>query len=90
MGQEDPLEKEMVTHSSIIACEIPWTEEPGGLESKGSQRVGHSLKKKQQQPFSIIIVTDNTYGFSLSKLPTAESPLDCKEIQTVHPKRDQS
>ena len=40
LGQEDPLEKEMATHSSILAWEIPWTEEPGGLLSMGSQRVG--------------------------------------------------
>ena len=39
LGQEDPLEKEMVTHSSILAWEIIWTEEPGGLQSMGSQRV---------------------------------------------------
>ena len=43
LGQEDPLEKEMVTHSSILAWRIPWTEEPGGLQSTGSQRVGHDL-----------------------------------------------
>ena len=43
MGQEDPLEKEMATHSSILAWEIPWTEEPDGLQSTGSQRVGHDL-----------------------------------------------
>ena len=39
LGQEDPLEKEMATHSSILAWRIPWTEEPGGLQSAGSQRV---------------------------------------------------
>ena len=39
--QEDPLEKDMAAHSSILAWEIPWTEEPGGLQSTGSQRVGH-------------------------------------------------
>ena len=38
---EDPLQKEMATHSSILAWRIPWTEEPGGLQSLGSQRVGH-------------------------------------------------
>ena len=37
LGQEDPLEKEMTTHSSILAWRIPWTEEPGGLQSMGSQ-----------------------------------------------------
>ena len=41
LGQEDPLEKEMATHSSILAWRIPWTEEPGGLQSMWSQRVGH-------------------------------------------------
>ena len=41
LGQEDPLEEEMATHSSILAWEIPWTEEPGGLQSMGLQRVGH-------------------------------------------------
>ena len=41
LGREDPLEKEMATDSSILAWEIPWTEEPGRLQSMGSQRVGH-------------------------------------------------
>ena len=40
--QEDPLEEEMATHSSILAWEIPWTEEPGGLQLMGSQQVGHN------------------------------------------------
>ena len=44
LGQEDPLEKGMATHSSIPAWKIPWTEEPGGLQSMGSQRVGHDWK----------------------------------------------
>ena len=42
LGQEDPLEKEMATHSNILAWRIPCTEEAGGLESRGSQRVGHN------------------------------------------------
>ena len=41
LGWEDPLEEEMATHSSILVWEISWTEEPGGLQSKGSKRVGH-------------------------------------------------
>ena len=41
LGREDPLEKGVATHSSILAWRIPWTEEPGGLQSVGSQRVGH-------------------------------------------------
>ena len=42
LGGEDPLEEGMKTHSSILAWRIPWTEEPGGLQSMGSQRVGHN------------------------------------------------
>ena len=41
LGQEDPLEKEMAPHSGTLAWKIPWTEEPGRLQSMGSQRVGH-------------------------------------------------
>ena len=41
LGREDPLEEEMATHSSTLAWEIPWTEEPGGLQSTGSQRIRH-------------------------------------------------
>ena len=43
LGREDPLEEEMATHSSTLAWEIPWTEEPGRLQSMRSQRVGHNL-----------------------------------------------
>ena len=49
LGQEDPLGKEMETHSNILAWEIPRTEEPGGLQFMGSQRVRHDLGTKQQQ-----------------------------------------
>ena len=42
LGWEDPLEKETATHSSNLAWKIPWTEEPGRLQSLGSQRVGHN------------------------------------------------
>ena len=45
LGQEDPLEKEMETHSNVLYCRIPWTEEPGGLQSMGSQRLGHEQLK---------------------------------------------
>ena len=66
LGQEDLLEEEMATHCSILAWIIPWTEEPGGLQSIGLQRVEEVLEK------------------------TLESPLDCKEIQPVHPEGNQS
>ena len=50
LGREDPLEEEMITiHSSLLAWEIPWTEEPGGLQSRGSQRLRQDLAAKQQQ-----------------------------------------
>ena len=41
LGWEDPLDKEIATHSSILAWKVPWMEKPGGLQSMGSQRVGH-------------------------------------------------
>ena len=46
LAGEDPLEKEMAAHFSILAWEVLWTEEPGGLKSKGSRRVEHNLKTK--------------------------------------------
>ena len=49
LGQEDSQEKEMATYSSILAWEIPRTEEPDGLQSMGLQRVGQDLETKQQQ-----------------------------------------
>ena len=49
LSQKDPLEKELAIHSNILAWEIPRTEEPGRLQSTGSQSVGHNLVTKQQQ-----------------------------------------
>ena len=49
---EDPLEKERAIHSSILAWEIPWTEEPGGLQSMGSQRVGYDSATEHTRAFS--------------------------------------
>ena len=53
LGWEDPLEKEMATHSSILACKISWTEEPGGLQSMGSQRVRLNLSTSIYHPITI-------------------------------------
>ena len=50
LGWEDPLEEDMGTHSSILAWEIPWTEEPGGLQSVGLHRVGCATKEQQFSP----------------------------------------
>ena len=55
--RENPLEKEVATHSSIVAWEIPWTEEPGGLQSMGSQRVGHDERLSLHSLISIIITS---------------------------------
>ena len=55
LGQEDPLEKEMATHSSILAWTIPWTEESGGLRSMGSQRV------RRDWVFCVCKCNDGTY-----------------------------
>ena len=50
LGQEDPLEEGMATHSSILAWKTPWTEAPGGLQSMGLLRARHDLETKKQQP----------------------------------------
>ena len=52
-GREDPLEEEIANHSSILAWKIPWRQETGGLQSKGSQRVGHDWTHRVQQLKSI-------------------------------------
>ena len=59
LGREDPLEEETATHSSTLAWRIPWTEEPGGLQSLGSRRVGHD------QATGTLTFIDLTYGDSL-------------------------
>ena len=59
LAGEDPLEKEMAAHFSILAWEIPWTEEPGGLKSKGSQRVKHNLKTKPPYNWITLLYTWN-------------------------------
>ena len=51
LGLEDPLQKEMSTHSSILTWGIPWTEKPGGLQSMGSQRVGHDQACKHTHTY---------------------------------------
>ena len=55
MGREDPLEKEMAMHFRILAWEIPWTEEPGRLQSMGSQRVRHGLELSKNKKMRILI-----------------------------------
>ena len=60
LGWEDPLEKEMATQSSILAWRIPWTKEPGRLQSMGLQRIRHDLLTKQQ--LSTVVMLTMTTG----------------------------
>ena len=75
LGREDPLEKEIATHCSILAWEITWTEEPSGQKSMGFQRVGHDLATEQQQYLITIL---NLLGIvmytSLSIFPLGKIP----------------
>ena len=61
LGQEDALEKEMATHSSILCWEIPWIEEPGGLQSMGSQKNWKWLSDKQQQQTTPLHVEEDLH-----------------------------
>ena len=65
LGREDPLEKEMATHSSIPAWEIPWTEEPGGLRFIGSQRIGLEFKRVCTKDYAhyIIFLIEKQFPF---------------------------
>ena len=63
LGWEDPLEKEMATHSSILAWRIPWMEEPGGLQSTGSQRVGHDWATSLHFRFLCMLSQNLLKGF---------------------------
>jgi len=69
LGQDNLLEEEMATCSSILAWRIPWTEEPGGLQSMGLQRVGHDLATKQQQQ-DIRVAPGLLFPFVLSSQET--------------------
>ena len=83
LGWEDPLKKEMTTHSSILAWEIPWTQEPGGLQSTGSQRVRHNLVLDMQQHSSggctsEVKVLTGLYCYSVANLSfTLRNPMNC-------------
>ena len=77
LGLEDPLEKEVATHSSILVWEIPWTEEHGGLPSIGLQRVGYNLATKQQQMLIFQVLHKEKSSFIMvqdEKLEKAMAP----------------
>ena len=62
LDQEDSLEEEMAIHSSVLTWEIPWTEEPGGLQSMGSQRVRHDLATTREQLKDQSILKERFYA----------------------------
>ena len=64
LGREDLLEKEMATHSSILAWEMPWGEEPGRLQPTGSERVRHDLARTQHVRSYNLVLFQNCFGFS--------------------------
>ena len=75
LGLEDPLEKEMATHSSILAWEIPWTEEPCGLQSMGLQRVGHDWATSLSFFLSFFLSPASGFqSYSYSSLKFSPSP----------------
>ena len=76
LSREDPLEKEMATHSSTLAWKIPWTEEPGRLQSMGSQRVGHDWVTLLTHLFSEQLMVSNCqqYCSAIGCHPTGPSP----------------
>ena len=78
LGQEDPPEKEMATHSSILAWYIPWREEPDGLQSMGSEGVGHNWMNKQQQQQLPFILAQND-----SRVPLFCPATQCCEISKM-------
>ena len=76
LGWEDPLEKELATSSSVLAWEIAWTEEPGGLQAMGSQRVRQDLEAKQQHRVWIVKYL-NLPSTSFHFIFTAYDRLEC-------------
>ena len=62
LSQEDPLEKEMATHSSILDWKIPWTEEPGGLQSMRLQRVGHGTQQVNNNNYVFMFLCHQVLG----------------------------
>ena len=78
---EYPLEEEIATHSSILAWEIPWTEEPGGLQSTGLQRIRHNWAAKQQQPVCYLATLAGTASRRPSKARSRFSAWRCNLSQ---------
>ena len=85
LGWEDPLEKEMVTHSSFVAWRIPWTEEPGGLQSMGSQELDMTQRLNQHSKYNVEAVK-NPLGFELCLFIVCGLMLENTRTRTYCPK----
>ena len=79
LGQEDPMERAVATHFSILAWEIPWTKEPGRLQSMGSQRVRHNLATKQ-----VLVKLEVLRMGWLMVCVSPASPKDLKKLKRCH------
>ena len=82
LGREDPLEKEMATHSSILVWKIPWTKEPGGLQPMGSQRGRHDSVAKPQQTVKCCEVSGEVGSGYLTLFFLLSTPPGCKSSST--------
>ena len=78
LGWKDPLEKEMVIHSSTLTWKIPWTEEPGGLQSMGSLSVGHATSLHFHWPIILLCRVLSPYLVYLRNLPRVREPLSAE------------
>ena len=78
LGWKDPLEKEMVIHSSTLTWKIPWTEEPGGLQSMGSLSVGHATSLHFLWPIILLCQVLSPYLVYLRNLPRVREPLSAE------------
>ena len=81
LGWEDPLEKEMVTHSSILAWRIPWTEKPGRLQSTGSQRVGHDWTTSLTHSLTIWLKVKMYFFFFFNIFLSGSYPWKCLDVR---------
>ena len=83
MGKEDPMEKEKATHSSILAWEIPWTEELVGYSPWGHKRIRHNLEMKQRQQLEKRRNASFTFSLKFSTFIYLESPLSTSSTYLI-------
>ena len=84
LNWEDPLEEEMVTHSSILTWRIPWTEEPGGLWSMGLQRIGHDRATSLSLSFMTYLLSNPMVNFSPSIFHQLSALFEAVNYHLIH------